>query len=800
MTLRAVPHEQVRIGEGASTLMLLFLLFFSVTGSITAADWADGLGVLTWAALGGLVLGFAFAKMRAPGLLAHLTMLVLGMPAVAVLITTLFPEVLTLREKLIVLWERCLVWFRRVSAGGAASDNLIFVIQLAFLMWVIAYIAAWYVYRRHQIWGAILPTGAAILINLFYAAPQSGLYFGLYILSALLLLVRLNLHTLERWWRGAAISYASDISFDFLVYGVVFSLLLVTLVWLLPASAPGPSWLAIFEPLQGPWEKAEDQFNRLFSALRAVARPMPAAYFGTSLTMGGPVNLGQRPILEIRTDYGRYWRAVTYDKYSGIGWINTRLDTLQLSPGDPRLEVRHGWMRAEITQTIKVLTPDQIVLYAAAEPIHFDLPIEIRYGQPLPLDSSISAMDLSSVRARRPLREGTTYTVLSAISLADEDSLRADSISYSPWISTTYLQLPENLPARVRTLAVTITEKNSNPYDKAAAIEQYLRAKIKYNDMISEPPQGRDRVDYLLFDRPEGYCNYYASAMAVMARTLGIPARVASGYLTGDYSDGAFHIVEANAHAWVEVYFPNYGWIEFEPTANRPQIERPKKSEPTPSPEFDPNWEARRRRERDLDMLEDEDLGFGRATPLPWLDLFWADPHNVAIVGGSLATLVAIGVLAVVLATRARRLARLAPAARVYEAMLGRARWLGLREQTYATPLERAHAIGNALPDAQADAVRIAALYTRERFSARTLETDERATLATAWDKVRAEWRRGIAARIVARLVAPPRAVVVRVRGVIQKFIIRNSKFVAGQSHSQSKIPPLMEKNTDNEK
>ena len=71
MTLRAVPHEQVRIGEGASTLMLLFLLFFSVTGSITAADWADGLGVLTWAALGGLVLGFAFAKMRAPGLLAH---------------------------------------------------------------------------------------------------------------------------------------------------------------------------------------------------------------------------------------------------------------------------------------------------------------------------------------------------------------------------------------------------------------------------------------------------------------------------------------------------------------------------------------------------------------------------------------------------------------------------------------------------------------------------------------------------------------------------------------------------------
>ncbi|MBI5651252.1 MAG: transglutaminase domain-containing protein [Chloroflexi bacterium] len=756
-------RDQIKIGEGISAALLLFLMLFSVVGSIAVADWADGLGVLAWATLAGMIFGGALAKSRAPGWLAHCAMVILAPPITALSVSTLLPDALTFEQKLIVLQERMWVWLQKVIAGGTSVDALIFVIQLTFAMWVLAYIAAWFVYRRHQIWGAIIPPGIALTLNLFYAAPQPGLYLGLFVASALLLIVRLNLLTMERAWRSASIGYASDISFDFLMYGIGFSLLLIFVVWLVPATAPGPAWLAVFDPVQEPWQRVEAQFNRVFGALRAVGRPGPATFFGTTLNLGGPVRLGDRAVMQVQTDYGRYWRATVYDKYTGIGWINTRLDAIYLSANDTRFEILGGGLRVPVTQTFKIFLPDQSTLFAASQPLRFSIPIEIRYA---PISSVES--DIALARARRPLREGETYTVVSSISVADEESLRADSITYAQWISATYLQLPDDLPARVRTLAQTITAKEKNPYDKAAAIENYLRAKIKYNDAVSAPPTGRDGIDYTLFDRPEGYCNYYASAMAVLARAAGIPARVASGYALGDYRDGAFHVVESAAHAWPELYFPGYGWIEFEPTANQPGIERPKKSESGDQPELDPNLPSRRSRAD----LEDEDVGPANDGRVALFTPPSIDARIVAFALGALATISALGALAVVIARRARRFAQRAPAARVYEAMLARARWFGIREQTFATPLERACVIADALPNASAAANQVATLYTRERYAARALDADERALLQIAWENIRQEAWRGLTARVIEKIVAPARALIARIERIRARQMI----------------------------
>lgn len=757
MSTRAVSldRDQIKIGEGISAALLLFLMLFSVVGSIAVADWADGLGVLAWTTLAGMIVGGALAKSRAPGWLAHFAMALLATPITALSVSTLLPDALTPEQKMIVLQERMWVWLQKVIAGGTSVDALIFVIQLTFAMWIIAYVAAWFVYRRHQAWGAIIPPGIALTLNLFYAAPQPGLYLGLFVASALLLIVRLNLLTMERAWRSASIGYASDISFDFLMYGVGFSLLLIFVVWLVPATAPGPAWLAVFDPMQEPWQRVEEQFNRVFGALRAVGRPGPATFFGTTLNLGGPIRLGNRAVMDVQTNYGRYWRATVYDKYTGIGWINTRLDAIYLAANDSRFEILGGGLRVPVTQTFKIFTPDQNTLFAASQPLRFSIPVEIRY---VPISSVES--DIALARARRPLREGETYTVVSSISVADEESLRADSITYSPWISATYLQLPDDLPARVRSLAQTITAKEKNPYDKAAAIENYLRAKIKYNDSVSAPPTGRDGIDYTLFDRPEGYCNYYASAMAVLARAAGIPARIASGYALGEYRDGAFHVVESAAHAWPELYFPGYGWIEFEPTANQPGIERPKKSDSADQPQLDPNVEARRRNRNEL---EDEDVGSANDGRVATFTTPIIDARFVAIALGALASVIALGASALVIARHARRLAQRAPGARMYEAMLAHARWLGVREQHYATPLERARVIGDALPNASGAAHQVATLYTRERYAATALDTDERAALQIAWDYFRAEWRRGLIARGRARVIAPLHAIRARI-------------------------------------
>lgn len=752
--------------EGTLTFVFLLLVVSSLTSSIAAAEWTDGLHILSWAALAGLSWGWLFAKIRrVPGAWAHLLAFLLTVPVTTFLTASLLSTKLTLEEKLSILATRVLEWCQRVASGGSASDNLIFVMQLTALIWLIAYTAAWFVYRRRQVWGALVPSGAALLLNLFYAAP-ADFYLGVFVLSALLLLIRTNLHALERRWRAAAVGYTSDVQFDVMGYGALFALLLLITTAFLPASAPGPAWLALLDPLQEPWHNLETHFTRAFSALRAAPRPAPIAFSSPALTMGGPITLGQRAVMDIRADNGRYWRARVYDKYEASTWFSTQLEPLLLSTNDARLDTPQGYLRVQVTQTITLYLNDQNILYAQAQPIRFSLPIEARVAT--------EPLDLTLARARRTLHAGDTYTVVSAISVADEESLRADSTDYPDWIRARYLQLPDDLPERVRDKAHEIAAPFSNPYDRAVALEKFLRAHITYDENVSAPPFGVDGVDYVLFERPAGYCNYYASAMAVLARALGIPARVVSGYALGDYADGVFHIVEANAHSWVEIYFPRYGWIEFEPTANKPEIERPKRAQTAPdNPDVnEAAAEQRRRRERNrADEMDEEDFGAASTTARAWR----FDERATLLGLVSVLVLTLASVVGIRRWRYAHQLARLQPAARVYEEMLERARWLGLREARHATPLERAQAISDLMPNAREATARIATLYTRERFGAHPLDVSERATLERAWDKWRAAWWRGMAQYGVTRSVTPARQFIERVYTALDRWNNRDS-------------------------
>jgi transglutaminase-like putative cysteine protease len=138
-------------------------------------------------------------------------------------------------------------------------------------------------------------------------------------------------------------------------------------------------------------------------------------------------------------------------------------------------------------------------------------------------------------------------------------------------IYNSYLQLPVNLPQRVKDLAVSLTGNCENNYDKAKAIEKYLASKYPYNLDVRSTPRHRDFVDYFLFDLRQGYCSYYASAMAILARCAGLPARYVEGYILPpepSKNDPSVYVVtNMQAHAWVEIYFEGYGWLPFEPTS-----------------------------------------------------------------------------------------------------------------------------------------------------------------------------------------------------------------------------------------
>ena len=170
-------------------------------------------------------------------------------------------------------------------------------------------------------------------------------------------------------------------------------------------------------------------------------------------------------------------------------------------------------------------------------------------------------------KSLEPLRPNSTYRIVAELNLASEEAMREASQDYYPGILNRYLQVPDSLPARVRTLAAALTEESTNPYDSAQAIEAFLRT-MEYTTAPGEIDHDADVVDYFLFQSREGPSDYFASSMAMMLRTLGIPTRMVLGFGPGiaDPEEAGYLVKDRDSHSWPEVFFPGIGWVPFEPT------------------------------------------------------------------------------------------------------------------------------------------------------------------------------------------------------------------------------------------
>ncbi|MBI4340119.1 MAG: transglutaminase domain-containing protein [Chloroflexi bacterium] len=337
------------------------------------------------------------------------------------------------------------------------------------------------------------------------------------------------------------------------------------------------------------------------------------------------------------------------------------------------------------------------------------------------------SLDTLSLQGQKQLAAGETYAILTSISAARPDELRSAGEDYPAWVSSLYLQLPATLPLRVRDLAASLTASASTPYDKAVAIQEYLEG-IPYTLSIPSPAVNSDGVDHFLFVAKAGYSEYYGSALAVMLRAVGVPARLAVGYSFGEVdSEGTVLVRDLNAHGWTEVFFPGYGWVDFEPTPGSSLPGTGAAGEGSlSSDESSP----------DEDFF-DEDLGLPPLGATGSLGGQEGIRLSAAVRLGLLA-LAILGLTAYGLRAALRWLlgAPLGPL-EAYRKLARVAALAGLGPRPGQTPREYGQALGMRLSSFQPQLALLVDAYGRTVFGRQLLSVEEDAAVSQAWRRLR---------------------------------------------------------------
>ncbi len=717
--------DRLKLEEGWSTLFLVWALVMTAATAIVAAELMSGLEVLLVVGSVAVLAGLALAKSTFPSRTAHIFSLVYGFALIAFLIGGTLPADMSWRERVLDLIFRQFQWLNKAIGGGTSRDGLIFILQTSGIFWLLGYTAAWYTFRKPRVWAVVLPTGVVLLsvIYYYYGTKPLAMYLVIYALLALLYITRTHLVAQEKEWRQASVRYERlEMQIGFLRAGFLVAVIAVLIAWTAPALGASATVGDALYGANQPWRRFQDTWTRLFASLRSYGSGANDPYQDT-LVLGGPRTVGNDPVMDIFVSEQLpyiYWHAVALDTYDGQGgWSVANQETALHVPDDGVLNTPFVSARRMVTQTVVTYMNNSSTVYGAPSLIGADQQIFVDFNR-----DDQGAMEVQGLRARYVLRAGDNYNVVSQVSTANAEDLRAASTAYPAWLSEVYLQMPDSITAETRQLAAELAAPYDNPYDKAWAIQSWLRENITYNDQIDAPPDDVEPVHYTLFENREAYCTYYASAMTMMLRSQGIPARIVNGYAQGEFrpDSNSYRVKASDAHTWVEVYFPEYGWIQFEPTASIPIVERPENAAAAAA---NPITASTLPPDRDS-LLPEDDLGLTDPSALPELPqdtqagagIFGAGTLAWVIRGTIGVVLLAVAGLVMLFANRYNQNIE-----RNVEKSYGRleswAGWLGISFRPVHTPYERADMLAMAIPEGRSPIRNLTRQYVLRMFSPR---------------------------------------------------------------------------------
>jgi protein-glutamine gamma-glutamyltransferase len=300
----------------------------------------------------------------------------------------------------------------------------------------------------------------------------------------------------------------------------------------------------------------------------------PLAYpgFGERMDLRARGQLSQELAFRVRAERPALWRGEVLDTFDGTGWTSSNEERLVLARGFdgdgmivPAEELPSLGTGQRLVQTFTMAADQPNVVLAAAVPQEVYFPA-----------AGLAADGDGAIRSPIALDEGLVYSVISSPPVTDPSALRAaPPVDPSDPAYARFLQLPDDTAARVRELAASIAAGRPTQYEVVAATERWIAANTRYDLRVPREPPGVDAVEHFLFSTRRGFCEHIASAMAVLLRANGIPTRLVAGFGPGTRNPftGYQEVRFADAHAWVEVYYANVGWVPYDPTFGVPAAE-----------------------------------------------------------------------------------------------------------------------------------------------------------------------------------------------------------------------------------
>jgi transglutaminase-like putative cysteine protease len=597
----------------------------------------------------------------------------------------------------------------QVFAINLSGNNPVyFAIFIILITWIMGSIAAWFLVRKQNPWFAVITGTTVVLVNLINLTKEYYYFFILYVIAALLFIGFSRVVQLHRWFTGQGAAYPGRSRVLLIVAVLAITLVAVFVTWQVPAWRITRLERWVTSSTQWVSNITVSRIN-VFAAVPA-KQPMFRSADQGDLLFGPNWPQGDEVQFMVNSQVPAYWRTWVYDIYSATGWSNSILTEKPVKTIARKNEIGVSPDGTKLTFSVETELKTDIIL-TTGEYVSADVPASFLTGE----GDTLAVTTLQ-------LNPGDRYTVTSGLSRRAPSELAGAGTDYPASVTGHYLQLPEHMPQQLVWLTMSLTMRDETNYDKVMSIQKYL-SRLKYRLDVDTPPEGKDGVDDFIFTQKAGYCVHFASALAVMCRIADIPSRLVVGYLASEQDpvSGDLVLREKNSHAWVEVYFPGYGWIEFDPTPASVQLVSTGSTPPLSNLTYLPDWWWLNYEAPRIDVPVSQPT----TTLTKWRSPEMPYSHQLGLVllytfiAGGFGLIILFILLGIKSSFRNRiwRLRQPDMASEVYERLVYLASLARLHPEPQQTPLEYVARLSTEMPENSGDLNTIARYYINSCFN-----------------------------------------------------------------------------------